>query len=83
MRTRKTRKWMHAEINRRGLVGRIHSTMGDAVRRARSDLEGTVMYRHSSKTRPLTLSVIHARINVRATSPPGFMLACRREGMIR
>lgn len=72
---RKTRAWMHACIWESGISPHcMHN-----LRYARISLQSELDCVHSSKTRPFTLSIIHARINART---PGSMLAARRAGRV-
>lgn len=53
--------------------------MDEWVRFERASMRTNVALKHSSKRRPLIMSIIHARINKRT---PGSMLAARAEGRI-
>lgn len=74
-RVRKVRRWMRGQFVR--MYGCLPSPMGMIM--MRDKLAEDVACKHSSKTRPLTISIIHARINNRT---PGYMLACWRERRI-
>jgi len=78
MRQRKTRQWMRHQFVR--MYGCLPNGTGTAMMRIA--LATDIACVHSSRERPLTLSIIHARINVRGTEPAGFMLACRRQNRI-
>lgn len=76
MRYRKTREWMH-----RGIIGGPNDAWPGVVSREsvgayRERMSDILTLKHSSRARPMTMSVIHSRINIRT---PGSMLAAWRD----
>lgn len=68
----KLQQWMVAQTPE-------YARSPEHIHALRSELMETTALKHSSKRRPLIMSIIHARINKRM---PGSMLAARAEGRI-